>query len=72
MDPAEIFANIKKTHQPPPALRENCPACNQELREVMDKDGFLIDRRCDRCAISLSIFDLEIKEKKKINLEKWL
>ena len=72
MNPEEIFANIKKTHQPPPALYENCPACNQELREVMDKDGFLIDRRCDRCGISWSVFDLEIKEKKKTNLERWL
>lgn len=50
-----------------------CPTCNRDLEEILDKDGFLIDRWCSKCGIHLSIFDLEVeKEKKEVNLDKWI
>jgi predicted RNA-binding Zn-ribbon protein involved in translation (DUF1610 family) len=50
-----------------------CPTCNQELREIVDKRGFLETRWCDKCGKPWSIFDLEIEgETKKINLDKWI
>lgn len=51
---------------------KDCPTCGRELEEITDKDGFLIDRWCNKCGISWSIFDLEIQEGKKDNLDKWI
>ncbi len=52
---------------------KNCPICNQKLSKILDKDGFLVDRWCNRCGTHWSIFDLEIKEKKRaLNLDKWI
>ena len=50
----------------------NCPICDQKLEEIIDKNGFIIDRWCNKCGTHWSIFDLKVEENKKTNLEKWI
>lgn len=49
-----------------------CPTCGQKLKEVPGDGGIFKARFCDKCCCTWSIFDLEIKEPKKINLDKFI
>lgn len=50
---------------------DRCPICNNKLREILE-DGYVINFWCNKCSIRWDLEDLEFKEPKKTDLDKWL
>ena len=48
-------------------IRKDCPVCNQHLREILDKEGFVIDYWCNKCYISWDLEDLIIKKQNNLD-----
>lgn len=50
---------------------DRCPICNNKLREILE-DGYVVNFWCNKCKVRWDLEDLEFKELKKIDLDKWL
>ncbi len=50
---------------------DRCPICNNKLQDILE-DGYVINFWCNKCSIHWDLDDLEFKEPKKTDLDKWL